>query len=61
MNIVVLDYSCSQVFIYQNVSIPEPKENEDFDDKVQEFLDEKGFHLSNCEWMSSEEEIKINR
>lgn len=60
MNIAVLDYSCSQVFIYQNIAIESMPGTDDCE-AVEEFLIEEGFHLSNCSWMSSEEEIKINQ
>ena len=59
LNIVVLDYSTTQVHILSNQSVKEPMPKQDVDDVVVEFLCEKGFHLSNCSYMFSPKAIEV--
>ena len=54
INIAVLDYLTSSVTLISTTL--ENSENE----TVEEFLFSEGFHLSNCNWMSSKNEITIS-
>lgn len=59
VNIVVLDYSGVSVNFYNGVEIEE-EAGVDFSEKVENWLrNNTEHHLSNCSWMSSEEEITV--
>ncbi len=59
VNIVVLDYSRGTVTMFEKQQLENPSEKIDDNEVVEDFLDSKGFHLSNCSWMFSKEEIEI--
>ena len=59
LNIVVLDYSNAKVHLFNNQTIPGPIDGQDEEEVVTEFLASKEFHLSNCSWMFSKDEIEI--
>jgi len=54
INIAVMDYSTCSVTLL-SPELP----NED-SETVEEFLVSEGYHLSNCSWMTTENEITIN-
>ena len=51
MKIAVLDFEKAEVHIYKN---EQSAFFEDSDDNVEDFLENKGHKLSNCQWMTSE-------
>ena len=55
INIVVLDHSTTQVAIYSNIEL-ESSDNE----CVEEYLTDQGHHMSNCSFMTSENEIEVD-
>lgn len=58
VSVVVMDYSCCKVTHLQNIIIPE--ENDVVESTmIENYLSDNGFHLSNCSWMSSEDEIEF--
>lgn len=59
IDIVVLDYSRGTVTVFRKCELENPSEDRDENEIVEDFLDSKGFHLSNCNWMYSEEEIEL--
>lgn len=56
VNVVVMDYSCCKVTHLQNIILPE---EDDESTMIENYLSDNGFHLSNCSWMSSEDEIRF--
>jgi hypothetical protein len=56
VNVVVMDYSCCKVTHLQNIILPE---EDDESTMIENYLSDNGFHLSNCSWMSSEDEIEF--
>lgn len=56
VNVVVMDYSCCKVTHLQNIILPE---EDDESTMIKNYLSDNGFHLSNCSWMSSEDEIEF--
>ncbi len=59
VNIVVLDYSQGTVTMFQKQQLKNPSKKIDDNEVVENFLESKGFHLSNCSWMFSEDEIEL--
>lgn len=58
-NIVVLDYSGNTVSFYTGVEIPKMPLTDD-SELIEVWLEQETEHrLSNCSWMSSEEEITV--
>lgn len=58
LNIVVLDYSACTVTHYNKVDVSK-YDGADESEKVEKYLSEKGYHLSNCSWMSSKKSIEF--
>jgi hypothetical protein len=58
LNVVVMDYSICKVTYLQNIILPE-ENDEDESTMIENYLSDNGFHLSNCNWMSSEDEIEF--
>jgi hypothetical protein len=59
MNIIVLDLSVTSVTIYEDVQIT-PTDGGDVSELIENWLvTNTDHHLSNCDWMSSEEEILV--
>lgn len=54
LNIAVLDYATSQVAIYSDVNIKPD------DEHIEKFLIEHGHHISNCNYMYTQDEIEVN-
>ena len=50
MKVIVLDYSVPRVAVVKNV----PSEVGGDGDRLEKFLEENGFHHSNCSWMIAE-------
>lgn len=55
LNIVVLDYSTTQIAIYNNVEV-----TSDANEDVESFIVSQGHHLSNCNFMTSESELHVD-
>lgn len=56
VNVVVMDYSCCKVTHLQNIIL---SEEDDESTMIENYLSDNGFHLYNCNWMSSEDEIEF--
>ena len=50
MKVIVLDYSVPRVAVVKNV----PSEVGGDGERLEKFLEENGFHRSNCSWMIAE-------
>ena len=50
MKVIVLDYSVPRVAVIKNV----PSEVGGDAERLEKFLEENGFHRSNCSWMIAE-------
>ena len=50
MKVIILDYSVPRVVVVKNV----PSEVGGDDERLEKFLEENGFHHSNCSWMIAE-------
>lgn len=50
MKVIVLDYSVPRVAVVKNV----PSEVGGDGERLEKFLEENGFHHSNCSWMIAE-------
>ncbi len=59
VNNVVSDYSTGTVHLFKNQTILGPIDGQDESSIVEDFLVSQRFHLSNCSWMFSEDEIEI--
>ena len=50
MKVIILDYSIPRVVVVKNV----PSEVGGDGERLEKFLEENGFHCSNCSWMAVE-------
>lgn len=60
-NIAVLDYSSNTVDFHNEVELPEPSVEKNESEIIEDYLMGKEYHLSNCSWMTSLNQIAIIR